>query len=86
MLGAAHAERHNTVNNAAKATRRQENKGKTWGSLLVGLDDRSLVECYLSAIEMNLDQDFIDLLRKEIFNRKIDLYARIIEDNVVQKV
>ena len=39
--------------------------------LLIGLDDHVLIECYHNAVEMKLEEDFIELLKKEIEVRGI---------------
>lgn len=63
-----------------------ENEGKMWGQLLLGLNDHALVECYQNAVEMMLDQDFIELLRKEIEARGIDPNACPTVNELVQSV
>lgn len=37
------------------------------------LKDEHLVDCYLQAIEWNLDEEFIEMLRDEIDTRRLDV-------------
>lgn len=44
---------------------------KPWEQLLIGLEDQVLLDCYHDAVEMKLEEDFIELLKKEIELRGI---------------
>ncbi|MEF3307064.1 sporulation histidine kinase inhibitor Sda [Paenibacillus sp. GYB003] len=37
------------------------------------LKDEHLVECYIRSVQWKLDEDFIQILRKEIEKRKLQL-------------
>ena len=50
-----------------------ENKRKMWGMMLQRLEDKALVDSYLNAKELKLEQEFIDLLLNEIMKREIDI-------------
>ena len=57
---------------------------KTWEQLLIGLEDQVLIECYHSAVEMRLEDDFIAILRKEIEERGIEDRMPVLEDSKMQ--
>ena len=59
---------------------------KPWNKLLAGLEDNALIDCYYSAVEMKLEEDFIELLRREILQRGIDINSRAASVQFVQKV
>lgn len=43
--------------------------------MIYKLNNTQLLECYLNAKELSLDQEFISLLYKEIRRRKITFYS-----------
>ncbi|RKN80584.1 sporulation histidine kinase inhibitor Sda [Paenibacillus ginsengarvi] len=40
------------------------------------LKDEHLVECYIQSVQWKLDEDFIQILRKEIEKRKLEIPMR----------
>lgn len=44
---------------------------KQWGELMRMLSDELLLESYYKAIDLNLEENFIELLQREIENRGI---------------
>lgn len=57
---------------------------KLWVQLLIRLDDEILIECYHDAVEMKLEEDFIELLKKEIELRGIEDRTFVAEAAPVQ--
>lgn|GEM_PF-3427583 len=57
---------------------------KLWEQLLIRLDDEILIECYHDAVEMKLEEDFIELLKKEIELRGIEDRTFVAEAAPVQ--
>lgn len=71
---------------ANKRNPRHHQERKPWDQLLAGLEDKVLIECYNNAIEMALEDAFIELLHQEIEMRGIDVHTSYASEEFLQNL